>query len=61
MLLDEVRQDLDGEQAALDALVAGLTAAQWARPTPSEGWALSVLSNSSPLVGLEAPRAQPSS
>ena len=40
MPLDEMRQDLEAEQAALDALVAGLTAAQWARPTPSEGWAV---------------------
>src|SRR3989304_4797592 len=40
MPLDEMRQDLEAEQAALDALVAGLTAAQWAAPTPSEGWAV---------------------
>ena len=36
--LDELRQDLGAEQAALDALVAGLTAAQWVTPTPSPGW-----------------------
>ncbi len=40
MPLDDMRQDLEAEQAALDALVAGLTAAQWAAPTPSEGWAV---------------------
>ncbi|MBI2878961.1 MAG: maleylpyruvate isomerase N-terminal domain-containing protein, partial [Candidatus Rokubacteria bacterium] len=38
--LDELRQDLEAEQAALDALVAGLTAAEWATPTPSPGWAV---------------------
>ena len=40
MLLDEMRQDLEAEQASLDALVVGLTAEQWAQPTPSEGWAV---------------------
>lgn len=38
--LDELRADLAAEQAALDALVADLGPAQWAAPTPSEGWAV---------------------
>lgn len=32
--------DLAAEHAALDALVAGLDEAGWARPTPAEGWAI---------------------
>ena len=38
--LDELRADLAAEQAALDALVADLTPARWATPTPSDGWAV---------------------
>ena len=38
--LDALRADLATEQAALDALVADLTPAQWTTPTPSEGWAV---------------------
>ena len=38
--LDEMRQDLDAEQRALDALVAPLAPPRWATPTPSEGWAV---------------------
>jgi len=38
--LDELARDLDAEQRALDTLVAGLTPAQWAAPTPSAGWAV---------------------
>ena len=30
--------DLAAEHAALDAIVADLTEAQWATPTPAEGW-----------------------
>ncbi|MBV2153282.1 TIGR03084 family metal-binding protein [Kitasatospora sp. SUK 42] len=30
--------DLRAESAVLDALVAGLPAEEWARPTPAEGW-----------------------
>ncbi|HET6211974.1 MAG TPA: TIGR03084 family metal-binding protein, partial [Micromonosporaceae bacterium] len=32
--------DLADESAELDALVAPLTDAQWARPTPAEGWTI---------------------
>lgn len=35
-----LRADLADEQAALDALVADLDAAQWATPTPAAGWAV---------------------
>lgn len=38
--LDEMRQDLEAEQAALDARVAPLPPAAWETPTPSEGWAV---------------------
>lgn len=38
--IEEVARDLAEEQRALDALVAGLTPAQWQTPTPSEGWAV---------------------
>ena len=38
--LDEMRQDLEAEHAALDALVAPLPPEAWERPTPSEGWAV---------------------
>jgi uncharacterized protein (TIGR03084 family) len=34
----DVLDDLEGEHAALDALVAPLTDAQWKTPTPAEGW-----------------------
>ncbi len=34
----EVRADLLDEQQALDAVVAGLTPAQWDQPTPSPRW-----------------------
>jgi uncharacterized protein (TIGR03084 family) len=34
----EVAADLVAEQAALDAVVADLTEAQWRLPTPSPGW-----------------------
>ncbi|MEU1471520.1 TIGR03084 family metal-binding protein [Streptomyces sp. NPDC005761] len=33
-----VLDDLGGESAELDLLVAGLTASQWAGETPAEGW-----------------------
>lgn len=33
-----VLADLRAESDALDGLVAGLTPADWARPTPAEGW-----------------------
>ncbi|MFC0628155.1 TIGR03084 family metal-binding protein [Kribbella deserti] len=36
--LDEVLDDLAAESQELDRLVAGLPAADWARPTPAEGW-----------------------
>ncbi len=32
--------DLAEEQAALDALLAGLSEGDWARPTPAEGWTI---------------------
>ncbi|WP_426571126.1 TIGR03084 family metal-binding protein [Aquihabitans sp. McL0605] len=38
MDVSEVRADLLDEQAALDAVVAGLTAGQFALPTPSPRW-----------------------
>lgn len=38
MELTEVRDDLLAEQQALDDVVAGLDADQWALPTPSPGW-----------------------
>jgi uncharacterized protein (TIGR03084 family) len=36
--IDELRDDLEQEQLALDALVAPLTAAAWRQATPSPGW-----------------------
>jgi uncharacterized protein (TIGR03084 family) len=36
--LADLRLDLLAEQAALDAIVAGLADTQWALPTPSPGW-----------------------
>ncbi len=36
--VEKVRADLLAEQADLDAIVADLTDAQWALPTPSPGW-----------------------
>jgi uncharacterized protein (TIGR03084 family) len=36
--LAQLRADLLAEQAALDALAAGLTDEQWDLPTPSPGW-----------------------
>lgn len=36
--IDHIVSALDAESEALDALVAGLTSAQWARPTPAPGW-----------------------
>lgn len=38
MNVSEVHADLTAEQAALDDVVATLTDAQWALPTPSPGW-----------------------
>jgi uncharacterized protein (TIGR03084 family) len=38
--LDELLDDLHAESAELDALVAGLDPAGWARPTPAEGWTI---------------------
>lgn len=35
-----IRADLIAEQDALDAVVAGLTAEQWATPTPSARWTI---------------------
>ena len=32
--------DLAAEHGALDAIVAGLTEAEWDRPTPAEGWSV---------------------
>jgi uncharacterized protein (TIGR03084 family) len=40
MDVSEVRADLLDEQAALDAVVADLTAEQFARPTPSPRWSV---------------------
>jgi len=40
MPLDEMRRDLEAEQAALEARVAPLPPAVWETPTPSEGWAV---------------------
>ena len=37
---DAIVDDLDAESAALDALVAGLPAGDWARPTPAPGWTI---------------------
>jgi uncharacterized protein (TIGR03084 family) len=36
----DVADDLRAEQAALDAIVAGLTDEQWGLPTPSPGWSV---------------------
>jgi predicted RNase H-like nuclease len=36
----QVASDLQAEQDALDAIVAGLTAEQWRLATPSPGWAV---------------------
>jgi uncharacterized protein (TIGR03084 family) len=37
---DELCEDLAQEHAALDFIVNGLSAADWDRPTPSEGWTI---------------------
>lgn len=37
-LMTDLLADLDAESAALDAMVAGLDARQWATPTPAVGW-----------------------
>jgi uncharacterized protein (TIGR03084 family) len=39
-VLDEVLADLTAEGDELEAVVAGLTAAQWALPTPAPGWTI---------------------
>ncbi|MFJ3219121.1 TIGR03084 family metal-binding protein [Kitasatospora sp. NPDC086801] len=39
-VLAALLDDLRAESAALDALVAGLDPAGWARPTPAEGWTI---------------------
>jgi uncharacterized protein (TIGR03084 family) len=36
----EILEDLKAEQEALDALVSGLSHAQWELPTPAEGWSV---------------------
>jgi enediyne biosynthesis protein E11 len=36
--MQDVYSDLKAESDELDALLSGLSAEQWARPTPSEGW-----------------------
>ena len=36
--MGDVLDDLEGEHAALDGLVAPLSDAQWKLPTPAEGW-----------------------
>ena len=36
----DLADDLRAEQAALDAIVAGLTDEQWGLPTPSPGWSV---------------------
>ena len=41
MDVQDVAADLVAEQQALDDVVAGLDAADWAAPTPSAGWAVS--------------------
>jgi len=38
--LDDVIADLEAESAELDRLVADLPAADWARPTPAQGWTI---------------------
>ncbi|MFC9326127.1 TIGR03084 family metal-binding protein [Kitasatospora sp. NPDC057015] len=38
--LDGLMAELRAENAELDALVAGLDPAGWARPTPAEGWTI---------------------
>jgi len=40
MDVQEVLTDLEGESASVDALVAELPTAEWARPTPAEGWTI---------------------
>jgi uncharacterized protein (TIGR03084 family) len=40
MDIHEVLTDLEAESASVDALVAELPAAEWARPTPAEGWTI---------------------
>ncbi|MFJ1938717.1 TIGR03084 family metal-binding protein [Kitasatospora sp. NPDC088160] len=39
-VLTALLDDLRAESAVLDALVAGLDPAGWARPTPAEGWTI---------------------
>lgn len=39
-LLDGLLTDLAAESADLDQILAGLTAANWERPTPAAGWAV---------------------
>ena len=36
--MDEICDDLAAEHAALDAIVADIDEATWAKPTPAEGW-----------------------
>jgi uncharacterized protein (TIGR03084 family) len=38
--VDEILDELVVEQAALDAIVAPLAPADWAKPTPSPGWSI---------------------
>jgi uncharacterized protein (TIGR03084 family) len=38
--ISELTSDLDAESAAVDALVADLPSADWARSTPAEGWTI---------------------
>ncbi|MDX6739242.1 TIGR03084 family metal-binding protein [Actinocorallia sp. A-T 12471] len=38
--MNQIFDDLRAEYAALDALVGGLTPAQWALPTPAPGWTI---------------------
>src|SRR4051812_31541462 len=55
-MLDKLLDDLEAEQAALDAVVVGLAEADLERPTPAEGWTvrdqLSHLAFSEELAGL---------
>src|SRR3954447_18639440 len=55
-MLDKLLDDLEAEQAALDAVVNRLAEADLERPTPAEGWSvrdqLSHLAFSEELAGL---------
>lgn len=61
-MLDQLLDDLEAEQAALDAVIGDLDAADLERPTPAEGWTVrdevSHLAFSEELAGLAVEDAE---